>query len=67
MTHPEIRAAITRALTAQAWAVACAVCNDNGEPIDVEEMPHYAHVMALDIADIPAPADLAAIYFKDGQ
>lgn len=52
----EHRAALTRALTAQAWAVACATLtwvDGNGY---VDEMWEEA----LSIADLPAPAELAA-------
>lgn len=49
----ERRAALTRALTAQAWAVACAL-------LDCWARPHIRDVFeAQAVASLPAPAELA--------
>ena len=67
------RAALTRALTAQAWAVAIAICapeygvrdDDGDEQADYTEGWGNGWDDAVDdtirhVADLPAPADLAA-------
>lgn len=54
-------AALTRALTALHWAVACALFDEggSGEMIDAIEHPWKVHD-ACQMQDLLAPADLAA-------
>lgn len=60
------RAVLTRALTAQAWAVACVLQGEwekqerHGNPVHAMFVGSGVQFASLRIADLPAPATLAA-------
>lgn len=59
----EARATVVRALTAQAWAVACALLDDGCSeqlPAPRAETEPLWLMLANDVGSLPAPADLAA-------
>lgn len=62
----ERRAALTRALTAQAWAVACALYNWGDESAPPTGRAHAIQMFTGYVADLPAPVDLAREILGDG-